>query len=354
MTAAESVALAGKMWLYEDDARTYLSAENSGYDRVDDPGRDERRELLRNTGQCAAAQFRHVVDGSGGGRLVRRSATVGRDDATRRLDEPLLAQPRPFRPEVAAVIDPQSMMRVAAGGAAVTLPGVYQVRRPLGRMGTPYGQYLQDDVIAGKVQAKMYVFLTAWCLAPDERERLLAATRGSTRVWCYAPGYQEPDGHVARRDARADRIPTREGHARQGAGQPTAVGQKLGLQQSFGVDAPINPLFAAVGRHGGRDAGDLSGRIRGDRPAAHGRRAVAVRRRAGTHLRTAAAGGARAACTCSRSKTATCTPTVRMWCCTPRRMARSKSTPVRRVRFATCWRTRSSATAQDHVAAQEG
>jgi len=42
------------------------------------------------------------------------------------------------------------------------------------------------------VKAKMYVFLNAWCLAPEQRERILEATRGALRVWCYAPGYQEP------------------------------------------------------------------------------------------------------------------------------------------------------------------
>ena len=55
----------------------------------------------------------------------------------RALDEPLLKTPRPFRPEVAAVIDPGSMIRVAAGGNAVTTPGVYEARRPLGRLGAP-------------------------------------------------------------------------------------------------------------------------------------------------------------------------------------------------------------------------
>ena len=149
------------------------------------------RELLRNTGQCALRELRHLVDGLGRHRLVQRSADVGGDDSLSALDEPLLKTPRPFRPQVAAVIDPQSMIRVAAGGQAVTTPGVYEARRPLGRMARPIGQYLQDDVAAGRVAAKMYVFLSAWCLSPAERRQLLHATRGAPRVWCYAPGFQE-------------------------------------------------------------------------------------------------------------------------------------------------------------------
>ena len=69
MTAAESVALAGKMWLYEDDARTFLSAET----RVSIASTHwlkPRRELLRNTAN-ARSQFRDLVDGSGRGWLVR-------------------------------------------------------------------------------------------------------------------------------------------------------------------------------------------------------------------------------------------------------------------------------------------
>jgi beta-galactosidase len=144
------------------------------------------------------------------------------------------------------VLDERSMMRLAAGGPAVALPGVYQVRRPLGRMGAPYGQYLQDDVLAGKVHAKMYVFLSAWCLTPAEREKLLAATRGSTRVWCYAPGYEE-DHHTsldAMRELTGFEI--KKAGLTRALAKPTAVGQRLGLHDLLGTDANIKPLFAAA------------------------------------------------------------------------------------------------------------
>ena len=269
--------------------------ELPGYDRVDDPRRDERGAAAQH-GPVCGAQFRHLVDGSGRGRLVRRPAAVGRDDAAQGARRAACwRQPRPFRPEVAAVIDEQSMMRVAAGGAAVTLPGVYQVRRPLGRMGTPYGQYLQDDVIAGKVQAKMYVFLTAWCLAPDRapsscwRRRAAACACGAMR-----PAIRNRTARRSTRCASLTGFQLAKVTPAKALAKPTAAGKQLGLHASRSASTrPINPLFAAVGCHGRRDAGHLSGRFGGDRPAAHGRRPVAVRRRAGTHLRTPAAGGAR-------------------------------------------------------------
>lgn len=247
MTAAESVALAGKMWLYEDDTRTYLGTGRfpgwlDGVDTLE----KTNQELLRNTGQCALRNF--------GTWWMDLGATGWFDDPgmwtemarLAALDDPLLVDPRPFRPEVAAVLDEKAMLRVAADGAKVTLPGVYQVRRPLGRMGAPYGQYLQDDVIAGKVQAKLFVLLTAWCLAPAERQQLLAATRGGTRIWCYAPGYQET--HVTSLAAMRELTGFHLKHVTpaKAMAEPTTVGQQLGLLQTFGADGPITPLFAAA------------------------------------------------------------------------------------------------------------
>jgi hypothetical protein len=247
MTAAESVALAGKMWLYEDDTRTYLgSGQFPGmYDGVDTLEKTNK-ELLRNTGQCALRNFGTWwmdLGATGWFNDPRMWAEMSRLAA---LDEPLLAHPRPFRPEVAAVIDEKAMIRVAAGATAVTLPGVYQVRRPLGRMGAPYGQYLQDDVIAGKVKAKMYVFLNAWCLSAEERKQLLVATRGSTRIWCYAPGYQEDHATSLEAMHELTGFQLKKAMPAKALAKPTATGQRLGLRETFGADGPVKPLFSAA------------------------------------------------------------------------------------------------------------
>jgi hypothetical protein len=247
MTAAESVALAGKMWLYEDDTRTYLvhdadSGQLGGVDTIE----KTNNELLRNTAQCALRNFATWwmdLGATGWFNDPRMWAEMAR---LKLLDEPLLQNPRPFRPEVAAVIDPQSMIRVAAGGHAVTIPGVYEVRRPLGRMGAPYGQYLQDDVAAGRVGAKMYVFLTAWCLSPSERRQLLDATRDALRVWCYAPGFQEENGTSLDAMRQLTGFQIKSIAPTSAWAEPTEPGRKLGLLEGFGVRGPIKPLFAAA------------------------------------------------------------------------------------------------------------
>jgi hypothetical protein len=112
-------------------------------------------------------------------------------------------------------------------------------------MGAPYGQYLQDDVIAGKVKAKLYVLLTAWCLSPAEREQLLAATRGGTRIWCYAPGCQEDDRASPEAMQELTGFQLKRVAPAKAMARPTAAGQRLGLHEAFGTDGPVKPLFAA-------------------------------------------------------------------------------------------------------------
>jgi len=247
MTAAESVALAGKMWLYEDDTRTYRATGRfPGWQSGADTIQQTNNLLLRNTSQCALRNF--------GTWWMDLGASGWFDDARmweqmRRLetlDRALLEHPRAFRPEVAAVIDSASMLRVAYGGDAVTRPGVYEVRRALGRMGTPYGQYLLEDVIAGRVKAKVYVLLNAWCLSASQRRALRDATRGSLCVWCYAPGYLEPDRVRKIANDALTGFQLRPVTPRHSAARPTPSAIQLEMTEPLGQKKRIEPLLAAA------------------------------------------------------------------------------------------------------------
>jgi beta-galactosidase len=248
MTAAESVALAGKMWLYEDDTSTYLSTGTP-------PGYKERvatlaqtnQLLLRNTSQCALRNFGTWwmdLTASGWFNDPGMWAEMAR---LAKLDDPLLARPRPFRPQIAAVIDERAMLWVTPQGTAVTRPGVYEVRRALGRTGAPYGQYLQDDVEQGRVQAQLYVMLTAWRLSTEQRRALGASLRGHTRLWCYAPGAidAERTSLNAMRELTGFRLKPVAANIKARA-VPTEAGRRLGLAQPLGTDRPVAPLFAAA------------------------------------------------------------------------------------------------------------
>jgi hypothetical protein len=247
MTAAESVALAGKLWLCEDDTRTYLGTGN--FPGAVDAVRtleETNQELLRNVGQDAVRNFATWWMDLGATGWFNDPGMWAEMDRLKALDEPLLARPLPFRPEVAAVLDERSMLRVTPAGAEVTRPGVYEARAPLGRMGAPYGQYLMDDVLAGRVHSRLYVLLNPWVLRRDDRSALRDVLRGRTAIWCYAPGYLD-DGEPSlegMRELTGFRLVPCTSSA---TATPSEAGRKLGLSRAFGSGRPIRPLFAVEG-----------------------------------------------------------------------------------------------------------
>lgn len=247
MSAAESVALAGKMWLNEDDTHTYLATGTPpGYRDHVTTLDATNAELTRNVAQESLRNFATWWMDLGATGWFRDRGMWQQMAKLQALDDAMLQSPAPFRPEIAAVVDAPSMWRVAAGGQAITGPCVTEVRARLARVGAPYGQYLLDDVASGKVHAKLYVFLNAWNLSAAQRRQLRDATRGSVCVWCYAPGYfdgaasslatmQELTGFHLRllNDVKPWITPL--------------AGNSALLRQPFGLQRAVSPLFALDG-----------------------------------------------------------------------------------------------------------
>ncbi len=233
MTAAESVALAKKMWLFEDDTHTHLATgEPPGARDHVDTREKSVAELRRNTAQCALRNFATWWMDLGATGWFNDQ---GLWDEMRRLDaldSVLLKQPRAFRPEIAAVIDELAVREIAAGGEALARPGLYEIRRPLARCGAPCGYYLQDDVAAGRVGAKLFVFLTPWRADAAQVEKIRRATRSALRIWCYEPTPGLTD-FTFKALTNVIALAT-----------PTAVGRQLGLTTELGAKAPIKPLYA--------------------------------------------------------------------------------------------------------------
>ena len=172
------------------------------------------------------------------------------------VDQALAQRARRFTPDIAAIIDEDSMCHLPGGSAAFARPLIYDARAALGRCGAPYGQYLLDDVLAGKVAAKLQFFLAAWALTPTERAQLAASRRSaspqSVRVWAYAPGYIYPDrldlsGIKEVTGFEARMLPPAVCTA-----APTEVGKQAGLREGWeavnqwGPKVPIEPLFTVA------------------------------------------------------------------------------------------------------------
>ncbi len=247
MSAAESVALTGsKMWLQEDDTRTHESPDvPDAIARLKTPGETERaltRNLINEATRNLATWWMDLgmtgwFDDPGIWGLMKRFEPI---------DRYFMEHPTPFLPEVASVMDERSMLLIGPNVYPETFPLTYGARHQLGRMGAPYGQYLQDDVVAGRVKARMYVFHSAFRMSAGDRARLLRATRGSMRVWLYAPGAFDDAGPSPEgmRELTGFRIePVKLTSAR---ATPTPAGIALGLMGPVGLDRPVRPLYAAM------------------------------------------------------------------------------------------------------------
>lgn len=251
MSAAESVRQAGILWLNEDDSRTFLDLRTA--EHVQEGGlvdlEQTRQVMLRNTAQEALRGF--------GSWWMDLPAQGWFNDARiwqemvrlRRVDDAMLRRSRPFTPDVAMITDEDSMCHLTGESAVAAQPLTYSVRADFGRMGAPYGQYLLADVLAGRMPARLQVFVSAWALSAGHR-RALAASRGAgaTRVWCWAPGFIYPDrqevagiAEVTGFEARSISLPSAEA-------TPTEEGRRRGLSAPFGPRAAIQPLFAVEAR----------------------------------------------------------------------------------------------------------
>jgi len=259
MTAAESVMQSGILWLNEDDSRTFLDPRQQ--EHVQEGGlvdlRQTQQVMLRNTAQEALRGF--------GSWWMDLPAQGWFNDARiwemmvklHPVDAALVQRTKRFTPDIAAIVDEDSMCHLPGGSATFARPLIYDARAALGRCGAPYGQYLLDDVLAGKVAAKLQFFLAAWALTPQERAQLktdvpAGSRRSQVRVWCYAPGYIYTD--------RLDVAGIKEVTGFEASILPPAVctvtpteaGKQAGLTEGWealnrwGPKLPLEPLFTVA------------------------------------------------------------------------------------------------------------
>jgi hypothetical protein len=248
MTATESVTQAGKLWLNEDDTATYLcSGVFPGHQEKVDTLEKTNQELLRNVGQDACRNLATWWMDLGATGWFNDPGMWAEMKRLEPMDMALLDPPHPYRPEVALVNHARSMCQVATGGQLVTRPLVYESRAPAARMGAPFGQYLLDDVLAGRVDAKLFVILNAWVLTAAEREELRKQLQGKTVIWCYAPGYYDgsaPSPAAMRQLTGFSLSPIANPAVPKANATDSGIAAGLGKEMDGG-QKPVRPLFAA-------------------------------------------------------------------------------------------------------------
>lgn len=166
MSLTDSVKLHGKLWIDENDIRTWKAGgETLQWGKTDtykETLKQEERELASVLGQgCGQWWF-----DMGGGWFddTRMMMQIARQ---KKIADKTLRRPRGPVSEIAVVVDDKSLAYLRPGNP-LSLPMMLQVLPHLARTGAPLSYYLLSD-LAKAPKHKMYVFLNVF--APDEQDR---------------------------------------------------------------------------------------------------------------------------------------------------------------------------------------
>lgn len=182
MLNAESVTAAGKIYLYEDDSRTYIAHDHGERLASVATVEDSVNIVLRNSSETAERNFATWLMDLGATGWYDSPEIWAAAAKLAPMDEYFLAHPTPYRPEIGLFLGERSMLKISSGsysGAAVSL-----VREQFNRVGAPYAQYDLADLTSGKAPLpKLSFILNADAIDDEEKANLDALEReGKTRV----------------------------------------------------------------------------------------------------------------------------------------------------------------------------
>jgi len=252
----DSVTLRGKLWLVEDDTKTFLAGTETD---------DTYNPKIASGADTQAIHQRHF-----GAALAHRAGVTWMDlwgqgwlnspDIWRELGSLTRASARweqivpsaPMPPDVAVFVDEASLayLKTDSNGLGVNL--VSRTRDLLLKAGASVGFYLQSDVTQPNCpDAKLYLFLNALRLTTEERAAVREKLQkpGKTLAWLYAPGVfdengpaSEEAGEVVGMALRQQPWNSRGGSVALDIKHP--ITDRIRGVKRLGTDEILNPLFA--------------------------------------------------------------------------------------------------------------
>ena len=189
MIPVETARIHGKFIIVEDDVRFHKDTYHGLYGQA---------KNLQESITILQRNFNHyVTHGEGYWRTViddKRLLPVLKQ--LNELGTFALQTDRAPISEIAVLLDDESFYYETVKNN-LDVPLIFRQKlEGLARMGAPFGTYLLDDFVEGRVrQHKLYIFLNCFRLDNARREKLKHELRrdGNVAVWLYAPGYVNND-----------------------------------------------------------------------------------------------------------------------------------------------------------------
>lgn len=193
MSVVDTVGLAGKLYLQEEDSNTYLSDPSSNPDQYNtwfSTAWDTLHCLRRDYGNVLAHnQAMWWCDLWADGRFntndiwTNNALLVG-------TSSNVLAKLQPFQPQIAVCFDEETFFWLKSDSYDLNLANVYQLRSVFQSIGAAVGYYLIEDLPKIPASARLLVFANTHRLDSAKQSLLnQAKTNGRTLLWLYAPGY---------------------------------------------------------------------------------------------------------------------------------------------------------------------
>jgi hypothetical protein len=208
MSLVDTVTAHGKLWINEDDTRTYLWGPLN-----EEPFNQAiAAKDLPETINVLERNFASILGHRAGTWWMDLAATGAfnhpalweRLKERRGLYDELYQRPQPYRPEVAILVDERSKLTIKSDWD-VNCWTMYQLRDESVKSGASVGFYSLEDFLDNIVpQCQVYVFANAFYLTDEQIQALRSRLdrEEATAIWFYAPGYLGPAGPDITRASR--------------------------------------------------------------------------------------------------------------------------------------------------------
>lgn len=247
MSATDSLRMRGKLWLDESDHRTYLSDPSAGFSRATNLS-DSLGVFWREFAECLCKREAGSFFDMAGGWFSDPAILRAMGQAKRTM-QASLADRKPFQPEVALFVDPDSFYWMRPSPAQISLVLSPLCHQP--QAGAPFDYCLLDDIGQKWLpDYKLYVFLNAFRLTPAQRQAIVAKLKRNhaTALFLYAPGYfgGESDPSAAMSSLLGMKVVAEvgEGSTQVRLDSKSPLARGLDASQPVGAATKLAPVFA--------------------------------------------------------------------------------------------------------------
>lgn len=238
-TVPETIARRGRLWIEEDDLRTYLAVRQAGEKpcgiRGDKSSAETESVLFRSMAHEAVRNNGcWWMDLTGRGWFAdKRLWDISKRFEKAELD--MLENPSPYKCEVAFVFGEESANFLAPKweGGYMASEFTRALYNNANRESIGYGTFLLRDFLEKPTDTKLDVYSVAYALTAKERKAIFGRSRKTPSIFFWAAGYVDLDGRKFSLEAVEETTGFKVENVQDGGQNPhyiaTAEGEKLGF-----------------------------------------------------------------------------------------------------------------------------